>query len=74
MASVTIRNLAPEVVTEIKVVAARNGRSLEAELRDLLTRRYRRRSEVLRSIRGRWKDLPKVTASQVDAWIESGRR
>ena len=74
MASVTIRKLPAEVVAEIKSVAARHGRSREGELRDLHQSRYRRRAEVLASVRKRWKDLPKVTAGQVDSWIEAGRR
>jgi len=36
MANVTIRNLDDDVVTELKEKAARSGRSLEAELREIL--------------------------------------
>jgi antitoxin FitA len=38
MAQVIIRNLDPEAVDRLKARAKRNGRSLEAELRDVLTR------------------------------------
>jgi hypothetical protein len=74
MASVTIRNIPPEVLLEMKAAAARNGRSLEGELRDLLQRRYRSRKEVLGSVRKRWRSLPGIPPGQVDAWIEAGRR
>lgn len=37
MATVTIRNLDDEVVTRLKQRAQENGRSLEAELRHILT-------------------------------------
>jgi len=74
MGSVTIRNLPDGVVAEIKTAAALHGRSLESELRELLQRRYRSRQEVLTSVRERWNELPSVTAKQVDAWIEAGRK
>jgi plasmid stability protein len=74
MGSVTIRNLPDGVVAEIKAAAALHGRSLEGELRELLQRRYRSREEVLTLVRERWNELPRVTAKQVDAWIEAGRK
>jgi plasmid stability protein len=74
MGSVTIRNLPDGVVAEIKAAAALHGRSLESELRELLQRRYRSRKEVLTLVRERWNELPRVTAKQVDAWIEAGRK
>lgn len=40
MGSVTIRNIDDEVKRGARIVAAANGRSLEAELRDLLQRTY----------------------------------
>ncbi|WP_375398313.1 plasmid stabilization protein [uncultured Sphingomonas sp.] len=40
MGSVTIRNIEDAVKKGAKLVAAANGRSLEAELRDLLRRTY----------------------------------
>jgi plasmid stability protein len=74
MGSVTIRNLPDGVVAEIKAAAALHGRSLESELRELMQRRYRSREEVLTLVRERWNELPRVTAKQVDAWIEAGRK
>lgn len=40
MGSVTIRNIDEEIKRGARMVAAANGRSLEAELRDLLKRTY----------------------------------
>lgn len=40
MGSVTIRNIDDEVKRGARLAAAANGRSLEAELRDLLQRTY----------------------------------
>ena len=41
MGSVTIRNVDDEIKKGARLVAAANGRSLEAELRDLLRRTYK---------------------------------
>ena len=38
MASVTVRNLEPGTVNELKVLAARNGRSMQVELRRMILR------------------------------------
>jgi antitoxin FitA len=45
MGSVTIRNIDDEVKRGARLVAAANGRSLEAELRDLLHRTYAKPGE-----------------------------
>jgi plasmid stability protein len=41
MASITIRNLDDEVKKQLRKQAAKNGRSLEAEARDILSRNLR---------------------------------
>jgi antitoxin FitA len=38
LASLTIRNVDNKLVSKLKLRAARNGRSMEAELRDMLQR------------------------------------
>lgn len=43
MATLTIRNLNDDVAARLKEEAKRNGRSLEAEVRQLLTQRFPRR-------------------------------
>ncbi|MFL5260081.1 MAG: FitA-like ribbon-helix-helix domain-containing protein [Hyphomicrobiales bacterium] len=40
MATLTIRDLPDMVRNALRVAAARNGRSMEAEVRDLLVKRY----------------------------------
>lgn len=37
MPTLTIRNIDPEVRDEIRIQAAKNGRSMEAEVRDILS-------------------------------------
>lgn len=57
MGSITIRNVEDEVKRGARLVAAGNGRSLEAELRALLKRTYapatQDRGEWLRSLSGK---------------------
>jgi len=43
MGNLTIRNVPDEIVRSLKVAAAENGRSMEAELRDLVKRSYKSR-------------------------------
>ena len=48
MATVTIRNLADGIVKKLKAQAKANQRSLEAELRDLLSNEVRARDRIRR--------------------------
>ncbi len=41
MAAITIRNIEPEVKERLRVRAAKNGRSMEEELRSLINREFR---------------------------------
>lgn len=73
MATVTIRELPDDLVDRIKDRAARSGRSMEQELRELLQRSYATRQEVLDRIEQRHGTLPKTTAEEVNQWIRAGR-
>jgi len=73
MAQVIIRNLDPETVDALKARAKRNGRSLEAELRDVLSQTVARdaREEFLD-----WVDqhrLPGGPDVDVAALVREGR-
>jgi plasmid stability protein len=73
MAQVIIRNLDPRTVEALKARAKRNGRSLEAELREVLTRSVARdaRQEFLE-----WVDqhrLPGGPDVDVVALVHQGR-
>jgi plasmid stability protein len=74
MATLTIRNLPKDLVERIKDVAARNGRSMESELRDFLLQRYVTRQQVLEEIRNRPPGFPSATAREIRRWIETGRK
>jgi plasmid stability protein len=73
MATLTIRSLSEELVERLKLAAARSGRSMEQEVRQLLEQRYASRGEVLQRIEERWQRLPKATAAEIAAWIAEGR-
>jgi plasmid stability protein len=73
MATLTVRNLPDDVVKRLKEVAARNKRSMEQEVRELLQERFATRAEVLKRVRASWRTLPKTTAEEVNRWICEGR-
>ncbi len=74
MASVTIRRLSDELLARIKASADAHGRSLEQELRTTLAARYPTRHQVLGAIRERWAHQAEIAASDVDGWLDEGRR
>ena len=73
MATLTIRNVPDEVVARLKKVAANKGHSMEQELRELLKTRYPSRAEVLDRVEENWKNLPPVSAEEIDQWIAEAR-
>ena len=74
MATLTIRNVPQTVVRKLRALAVGNGKSMEQEVRDLLARRFARRSEVVSRIRARWASLPEPTVAEVTKWRAEGRR
>lgn len=73
MATVTIRNLSDDVVVALKERARRNSRSMEAEVRDVLTRLAQSDTSGIetdlehRLPRRRWS----VPSSEITAWIDA---
>ena len=74
MATLTIRNVSEDVVDRLKEAAKRKHRSMEQEVRELLSQRYPDRNERLSAIQRRWERFPSPTAEQVSAWVEKGRQ
>lgn len=85
MANLTIPNLPESLIERIRSAAAEHGRSVEQELRVLLESRFsaktlrpvpsdKAKTEALRRIRERWKDLPETTVEEVQSWLQKGRR
>ena len=46
MAVLTVRNVPDEIHKALRVQAARNGQSMESEVRDILSRVFRRESNI----------------------------
>ena len=73
MATLTIRNLDEDLVERLKSAAARRGRSMEQEVRELLEQRYAARQEVLARIEESWRQYPKASREEIASWIAEGR-
>ena len=75
MATITIRNLAPEIVERLKEQAKQSGHSMEQEVSEILEGHKPTRTEVLSRIQSYW---PKIknpsTAAEIDEWIRVARK
>lgn len=75
MASITIRDLPKEVIEGLKQQARRHGRSMEAEVRELLTQQVLDRRLVMDIIEQRRPGLRRQTsAEEVDEWLRRTRQ
>jgi plasmid stability protein len=74
MATLTIRNLSPRLVQSLKSLAARHGRSMEQEVRDVIEEHVAEREAVLAQIEAGWsQQRRRPTAAEVDRWLDAGR-
>ncbi len=73
MATITVRNLADDVVERLKETARLKGHSMEQEVRELLESRYSSRAALFGRIEERWDRLPPATKKEIDQWTEEGR-
>ena len=74
MPTLTIRNVRPAVVKQIKARAKRNRHSMEQEVRDVLEAQFIDRRTVLDAIEASWKDQTRpTTAQEIKEWIQVGR-
>ena len=74
MATLTIRNVPDETVNALKEMAKRNGRSMEEELRRLISAQVMDRLSVMRQIEESWKKQKRpTTKEEVDRWIRESR-
>jgi plasmid stability protein len=75
MPTIIVRDLSQKVVKSLKVIARKNHRSMEQEVRDLLERHVGDRVSALRQVEEAWKvQSRRTTAEEVESWIEAGRR
>jgi plasmid stability protein len=74
MATLTIRNVPEKVVKSLKTLARKNRRSMEQEVRDLLTEHVGERISVLDQIEAGWsKQARRPTVTEIEGWIATGR-
>lgn len=75
MATLTIRNLSPEVVRSLKALARRHRRSMEQEVREILESQVGDRLSAIRQIERSWeRQERRPSAEEIDSWIAEGRR
>lgn len=74
MATLTIRNVPTEIMKSLKVLAQRNRRSMEQEVRVLLAEHVGDRLSVLDQIEASWSNqMRRPTPNEVESWIGEGR-
>ena len=75
MATLTIRNLPDEVAERLRQLAARNGNSMEEQVRRLLAERVLDRVSALEQIeRATERQARATTVEEIEAAIDLGRR
>ena len=74
MATLTIRNVPDKVAKSLKTLARKNRRSMEQEVRELISEHVGERVSVLDQIQAAWgKQARRPTATEVEGWISAGR-
>lgn len=74
MPTLTIRNVPPRIVRSLKSLAARHGRSMEQQVREVIEEHVAEREAVLEQIEASWDEQRRrPTAAEVDRWLDTGR-
>jgi len=74
MATLTVRNVPPRVVTTLKMLAKRNRRSMEQEVRAVLEEHVGDREALLEQIERAWaQKARRPKATEIDEWLRVGR-
>jgi len=73
MPTLTIPDIPEEVLARLSSSASHNGRSIEEEVRELISRRFATREEALRRVRSRWDTIPPTPPEMVQDWRQTGR-
>jgi plasmid stability protein len=75
MATITVRNIPDEVIEMIKNRARRNNRSMEQEVRLILSEVVHDRERAMRRIETLWRKQKRpVSREEVDTWLKQARR
>lgn len=74
MATLTIRNVPPRVVSALKNQAKRHNRSMEQEVRALLESAVADRASVLQQVREAWtRQARRPDAREIQSWLDASR-
>lgn len=74
MATLTIRNLPPDLVRSLKELAQRHRRSMEQEVRELIELHVGDRLSAISQIESSWGALKNAPSpDEIEAWIKTGR-
>ncbi|PYS43013.1 MAG: hypothetical protein DMG14_02070 [Acidobacteria bacterium] len=74
MPTLTIRSVPQKVARALKHLAAKNQRSMQQEIRDILEEHAGDRISALRQIEESWqRQLRRPKAHEVDSWKRKGR-
>jgi plasmid stability protein len=74
MATLTIRNVPEKVAKSLKTLARKNRRSMEQEVRELISEHVGERVSVLDQIQAAWgRQARRPSATEVEGWISAGR-
>jgi plasmid stability protein len=75
MATITVRNLSDEVIEMIKDRARRNKRSMEQEVRSILSAVVYDRERAMQRIQALWRKQKRpIPREEVDTWLRRARR
>jgi len=70
MATITVRNIPEDVITMIKNRARRNKRSMEQEIRTILSEVVLDRERAMKRIESLWQQQNRpISKEEVDAWL-----
>ena len=74
MATITVRNISDEVIEMIKNRARRNRRSMEQEVRSILSGVVHDRQQAMKRIESLWsKQKRPIPREEIDEWLRRAR-
>lgn len=74
MATITVRNVPPEMVEALKALARERGSSMEQEVRTIIGEYVGERQALLEQIESCWAEQSRRPApEEIDTWIGTGR-
>ena len=74
MATITVRNIPDEVIKMIKNRARRNRRSMEQEVRSILSGVVHDRERAMKRIESLWRRQNRpIPREEIDAWLRRAR-